>query len=68
MSLVVWPTYVAAYLTCKYIKSRLKLFFVNGVIDWDEGTVKGIHLTTFAKGFQNLPNQTATVQEIQFAN
>jgi hypothetical protein len=41
----------------------LKLFYVNGVIDWDEVTVKDIHLATFAKGFLNLLNQTATVQE-----
>jgi hypothetical protein len=43
--------------------SMLKLFYVNGVIDWDEVTVKDIHLATFAKGFLNLLNQTATVQE-----
>jgi hypothetical protein len=41
----------------------LKLFYVNGVIDWIEGTVKDIHLTTFAKGFLNLLAQMATVQE-----
>jgi hypothetical protein len=46
----------------------LKLFYVNDVINWDEGTVKDIHLTTFAKVFLNLLNRTATVQEIQFAN
>ncbi len=46
----------------------LKLFYVNGVIDWDEGTFKDIHLATFAKGFLNLLDQTATVQETQFAN
>jgi hypothetical protein len=48
--------------------SMLKLFYVNGVINWDEGTVKDIHLATFAKGFLNLLNQTATVQETQFTN
>jgi hypothetical protein len=31
--------------------NMLKLFYMNGVIDWDEGTVKDIHLATFAKGF-----------------
>jgi hypothetical protein len=34
--------------------SMLKLFYVNGVINWREGTVKDIHLATFAKGFLNL--------------
>jgi hypothetical protein len=36
--------------------SMLKLFYVNGVIDWDEGTVKDIHLATFTKSFLNLLN------------
>ncbi len=31
--------------------SMLKLFYVNGVIDWEEETVKDINLITFAKGF-----------------
>jgi hypothetical protein len=41
---------------------------VNGVINWDEETVKDIHLATLTMGFLNLLNQTATVQETQFAN
>ncbi len=48
--------------------SMVETFYVNGVINWDEGTVKDIHLATFAKGFLNLLNRMATVQEIQFAN
>ena len=48
--------------------SMLKLFYVNGKIDWDEGTVKNVTLATFAKGFKDLLGRTATVQEAQFAN
>jgi hypothetical protein len=48
--------------------SMLKLFYVNGKIDWDEGTVKNVILATFAKGFKDLLGRTATVQEAQFAN
>jgi hypothetical protein len=46
----------------------LKLFYVNGEIDWDEGTVKNVTLATFAKGFKDLLGRTATVQEAQFTN
>jgi hypothetical protein len=48
--------------------SMITLFYVNGNIDWDEGTVKNITLATFAKGFKDLLGRTATVQEAQFAN
>jgi hypothetical protein len=46
----------------------LMLFYVNGEIDWEEGTMKNMNLATFAQGFANLLNRTATVQETQFAN
>jgi hypothetical protein len=46
----------------------LKLFYVNGKTNWDEGTVKNVTLTTFAKGFKDLLGCTATVQEAQFTN
>ena len=48
--------------------SMLKLFYVSGEIDWDEGTVKNVTLATFANGFKDLLDRTATVQEAQFAN
>ena len=48
--------------------SMLKLFYVTGEIDWDEGTVKNVTLANFAKGFMDLLSRTATVQEAQFAN
>jgi hypothetical protein len=48
--------------------SMLKLFYVSGEIDWDEGAVKNVTLATFPKGFQDLLGRTATVQEVQFAN
>ena len=46
----------------------LKIFYVNDIISWEDGTVKDINLTTFAKGFCDLLGQTATVQEAQFTN
>ncbi len=45
--------------------SMLKLFYVNGIINWEEGTVKDINLTTFVKGFHGLLGQAATVQKTQ---
>ena len=48
--------------------SMLKLFYVNGKNNWDEGTIKNATLATFAKGFKDLLGCTATVQEAQFAN
>ena len=48
--------------------SMLKLFYVTGNIDWDEGTVKNVTLAIFANGFKDLQDRTATVQEAQFAN
>ena len=48
--------------------SMLKLFYVSCDIDWDEGTVKNVTLATFSKGFKDLLDRTATVQEAQFAN
>ncbi len=48
--------------------TMLKLFYATGDIDWEEGTVKNIHLATFAPGFNNLLGRTATNQEAQFTN
>ena len=46
----------------------LKLFYVNGVINWEEGTIKDVNLATFAKGFRDLLGRTAPEQKAQFAN
>ncbi len=52
----------------KLHNNMLTLFYVNGEIDWEEGTVKNLNLATFAQGFANLLSRTATVQETPFAN
>jgi hypothetical protein len=52
----------------KLHNNMLMLFYVNGKINWEEGTVKNINLATFAQGFANLLSRTAIVQETQFAN
>ncbi len=52
----------------KLHNNMLTLFYVNGKIDWEEGTVKNVNLATFAQGFANLLSRTAMVQETQFAN
>jgi hypothetical protein len=48
--------------------SMLKLMYACSNIDWEEGTVKNIHLATFAQGFKNLLNRLATGQTTQQAN
>jgi hypothetical protein len=48
--------------------STLRLMYASGEIDWDEGTVKNIQLATFAQGFKNLLDRSATVQATQLAN
>ncbi len=48
--------------------SMLKLMYACGNIDWEEGTLKNIHLATFMQGFKNLLNMLATVQTTQLAN
>ena len=46
----------------------LKLFYATGEVDWDKNTIKNVTIATFAKGFKDLLDRTATVQEAQFAN
>ncbi len=46
----------------------LKLMYACSDINWEEGTVKNIHLATFAQGFKNLLDRSATVQTTQLAN
>jgi hypothetical protein len=48
--------------------SMLKLMYASKEIDWDECTVKNITLGTFAQGFNNLLDRSATVQATQLAN
>jgi hypothetical protein len=48
--------------------SLLKLMYACNNIDWEEGTVKNIHLATFAQGFKNLLGRSAMVQTTQLAN
>jgi hypothetical protein len=52
----------------KLHNNMLLFFYINGKIDWEEGTVKNVNLATFAQGFTNLLSRTAMVQETQFAN
>ena len=47
--------------------SMLRLMYANSNIDWDKGTIKNIHLATFAQGYMNLLDQSATVQATQLA-
>ncbi len=46
----------------------LKLMYACRDIDWEEGTVKSIHLATFVQGFKNLLDRSATVKTTQLAN
>jgi len=48
--------------------NMLILFYVNGKIDWEKGTMRDVNLATFVHGFASLLNRTATVQETQLAN
>jgi hypothetical protein len=44
------------------------LFYCYGDIDWEEGTVKNIHLATFTQEYKNLFDRLATVQVTQLTN
>ena len=46
--------------------SMLKLFYVTGDIDWDEGTVKNVTLANFAKGFMDLSQLKSTLRQFRF--
>ncbi len=48
--------------------SMLKMMYACGDIIWEEGTVKNIHLATFAQGIKNILIRLATVQTTQLAN
>jgi hypothetical protein len=48
--------------------SMLKLMYSFGNINWEDRTVKNIHLATFAQGFKNLLDRSAMVQTTQQAN
>jgi hypothetical protein len=48
--------------------SMLKLMYACGNIDWEEGTVKNIHLVTFVQGFKILLDRLVTVKMTQLAN
>jgi hypothetical protein len=52
----------------KLQSSMLKLMYACSNINWEEGTVKIIHLATFLQGFKNLLNRSATFQTTQRAN
>ncbi len=42
--------------------------YASGKIDWDKGTIANIQLATFAQGYKNLLDRSATVQATQLAN
>ena len=46
----------------------LKLFFINGKIDWEEGTVTEIGSPVLTQAFQNVLDATQSVQTIHFGN
>jgi hypothetical protein len=48
--------------------SMLQLMYASGEINWDKGTVTNIQLATFAQGYKNLLDGSATVQATQLAN
>ncbi len=48
--------------------SMLKLMYAWGNINWEEWTAKNIHLATFAQGFKNLLNRSATIQMTELVN
>jgi hypothetical protein len=52
----------------KLQNSMLRLMYVGGEVDWEEGTIKNLHLATFAQGFNNLLDRSAAVQAFQLTN
>ena len=48
--------------------SMLRLMYVGGEVDWEEGTIKNLSLATFAQGFNNLLDRSAAVQAAQLTN
>jgi hypothetical protein len=48
--------------------NMLRLMYASGKIDWDKGTIANIQLATFAQGYKNLLDRSATVQATQLAN
>jgi hypothetical protein len=42
--------------------------YVGGEVNWEEGTIKNFHLTTFAQGFNKLLDRSAAVQAAQLTN
>ncbi len=44
------------------------MYATTKTIDWDDGTIKSVSLTTFTQEYQNLLEHSISVQVMQLAN